>query len=116
MHYRKKEPIRLIEAFQYTDYNSVPEELKYSSTNLHGLIEVNLPGRKCERCGNPSNKHASYYDNGFQRLICPNSFIVYKSGVILDVIDYNTFKDTFEEVNVQEVDYNGEDKTETSNG
>ena len=28
----------------------------------------------------------------------------------------NAIKDTFEEVNVQEVDYNGEDKTETSNG
>lgn len=116
MHYKKKEPIRLIEAFQYTDYDSVPEELKYSSSNIHGLMEVNLPGKTCERCGSYASAHVTYFIDGYQKLICPGTFIVYKNGVILDVIDYNTFKDTFEEVNVQEVDYNGEDETKTSNG
>ena len=103
MHYKKKGPLNLIEAFQYTDYSSLPKELKYSKSNINGLMKINLPGKICEKCGTYSNSHVIYYKDGYPRLICPGTFIIYNHGVILEDIDYNTFVEAFEPVEVMEV-------------
>lgn len=120
MHYRKRD-YSLIEAFQYTGHDSIPEELKYSSSNTGGIMEVYLPGKTCERCGTYGMAHAAFLKDGFQHLICPGTYVLYKDKVILQLIDYNTFIETYEQVDVVDVEYteekeNGKDETKTFDG
>lgn len=111
----KRKCLDIVQAFQYFSMESVPEELKYSSSNTKGLMSVNLPGKTCNQCGGYSSSHASYYKDGYQYLVCPGQYILYKDGSILECLDYNKFKELYSPIDVIEVKYEDAKIEEESN-
>lgn len=102
MYYKRRSEI--IEAFFYTKYSSIPENLKYSDDNPRGLMPLNLR-IKCNKCKKRALNHLVYFKNGKEYIICPNRFIIYKDNIIIDDLDEKDFNKIYYKIEVKEGEY-----------
>ena len=107
MYYKRRSEI--IEAFFYINYDSIPENLKYSNNNPQGLMPLNLDVG-CSKCKKKALNHLVYFRNGKENIICPNRFIIYKDNLVIEDLDKEDFNKIYYKIEIKEGEYSEVEK------
>lgn len=98
-----KSKSKYLNVIKFNDFESLPDNLKYSDSNPFGIMNLNLP-IKCNRCGK-SGGHGVYFKDGQEYIVCPGLYIstnmevfseedLNKNYIKLEVIDAETEEDS----------------------